>query len=187
MLSTVVLNPQRDAFTQGVDWHYLTSKGKLQVDGQAFTSNIDGRQRGYGGFLDFEYTFRRGVTQRLGFEFMDRNVDLNDLGFLQRNDEYQLRGAHTRTTADISWARNNQFDVRGFVRKNLDGLFTGGGVFLSDRVVMNNLDAVTIRAGFLPGNFVAAEGSCGVLVAVPSFSRGTVSSNTCATSGTSFL
>lgn len=153
VLATATLNPRRDALTQGIDWYYLTRKGKLKIDGQAFTSDIDGEPRGYGGFLDLEYTFRRGVQQRLGFEYLDRHIDLNDLGFLESKDQYRLRTAHTRIASDLGWARENQFDVRGFVQQNLDGLFTGGGVFLSDRLVLNNLGAVTARANIFPGHF----------------------------------
>ncbi|MFP6836458.1 MAG: DUF5916 domain-containing protein [Pseudomonadales bacterium] len=153
VLATATLNPRRDALTQGLDWHYLTRKGKLKVDGQAFTSDIDGERRGYGGFLDLEYTFRRGVTQRIGFEYLDRHIDLNDLGFLERKDQIRLRGAHSRITSDLGWARINQIDVRGFVQQNLDGLFTGGGVFLSDRLELNNLGTLTARASFSPGIF----------------------------------
>ena len=33
------------------------------------------------GFVDFEYTFRRGVKQRLGIEYFDDAVNINDLVF----------------------------------------------------------------------------------------------------------
>ena len=91
---------------------------------------------------------RRGVKQTLGVELLDRHIDLNDLGFLERNDNYRIRGAHTRTASNLGWARDNQFDVRGFAQKNGDGLFTGGGAFLSDRLTLNHLGVVTVRANF---------------------------------------
>ena len=86
LMSTAVDNPDRQALAQGVDGHYLSPTGKLKVDGQAFTSNISGVKDGYGGFIDFEYFIRQGVTQRLGFEYLDSHIDLNDLGYLERND-----------------------------------------------------------------------------------------------------
>lgn len=153
ILSTAALNPRRDALTHGVDWHYLTANGKWKFDGQAFTSDIDGEAQGYGGFTDLEYTYRRGMQQRVGFEIMDRNVDLNDLGFLQRNSYYRLRSAFTRTDSNLSWARDNEFDFRGFVQRNLDGLFTGGGLFASNRLVLNSLGALVARLHFFPKQF----------------------------------
>lgn len=152
-LSTVVLHPDRDAIAHGLDGHYLSSDGKWKIDGQMFMSDIDGIENGLGGFVDFEYTIRQGVTQRLGIEFLDDTVDINDLGFLQRNDNFRIRGAHTRTSSNLSWARDNQFDVRGFVQKNSDDFFTGGGVFFSNRTVFRNLTKLTLRASFFAESY----------------------------------
>lgn len=153
VLSTAVLNPERDAIAHGLDWHYLTADGKLKMDGQTFVSDISNEQTGYGGFVDFEYTFRQGVKQRLGIEYFDEHVDINDLGFLQRNDSFRIRTAHSRTTSDLAWARDNDFDVRGFAQRNNDGDFTGGGIFVSDRMTFNNLSRVITRASYFPKSY----------------------------------
>ena len=153
VLSTAVLHPERDAFTHGVDAHYLSADGKLKVDGQMFMSDIDDVENGLGGFVDFEYTFRQGVSQRLGIEYLDETVDINDLGFLPRNDNFRIRSAHIRTSSNLSWARDNQFDIRGFVQRNNDRLFTGGGIFFSNRSTFENLTRLTLRAGFFPKSY----------------------------------
>ena len=153
ILSTAALNPRRDALAHGLDWHYLTANGKWKVDGQAFTSDIDGQAQGYGGFMDLEYTYRRGMTQRAGFEIMDRNVDLNDLGFLQRNSYYRLRSAFSRLDSNLGWARDNEFDIRGFAQRNLDGLHSGSGLFISNRLTLNNLGRLVTRAHFFPKHY----------------------------------
>ncbi|NJN52288.1 MAG: hypothetical protein HC809_11515 [Gammaproteobacteria bacterium] len=152
-LSTAVLHRTGDALVQGVDWHYLTPAGKFRVEGQSFTSAIEGEDRGYGGFMDFEYTIRQGVTQRLGIEIFDRNIDINDLGFLQRNDSYRIRSAHTRTTSNLSFARDNQLDIRGFLQNNNDGYFTGGGIFIADRLTFDNLSRLITHASFFPKSY----------------------------------
>ncbi|MEM7019493.1 MAG: DUF5916 domain-containing protein, partial [Pseudomonadota bacterium] len=150
MLSTAVLHDAQDAFAHGIDGHYLSENGKLKIDGQVFISKLDDIDTGVGGFVDFEYTFRKGVRQRLGISYFDETVDINALGFLQRNDSFRIRSAHTRTNSNLSWARDNEFDVRGFVQKNSDDLFTGGGVFFSNRTVFNNLSRLTLRFGAFP-------------------------------------
>ena len=154
-LSTATLNQDtKDAFVHGVDAHYLDAQGKIKIDGQAFTSRIDDVDDGYGGFIDFEYTFRRGVAQRLGIEYFDEDLDINDLGFLERNDHWQIRTAHTRTSSDLSWARDNQLDIRGFYRENnSEGLFVAGGVFVSDRATLNDLSQVTVRSNYFPSSY----------------------------------
>ncbi|MBD3648499.1 MAG: hypothetical protein HUJ31_13840, partial [Pseudomonadales bacterium] len=154
ILSTAVMHPDGDAVAHGVDGHYLGSDGKWKIDGQAFTSDIDGQERGYGGFLDFEYTPRQGVSQRMGVEYFDEHVDINDLGYLQRNDNFRFRSSHIRNSSNLSWARDNEFDVRGFVQKNLtEDLFTGGGIFFSNRTVFNNLRRFVVRLNFFAEHY----------------------------------
>lgn len=148
MLATAAIHDDGDAVAAGLDGHYLSSDGKLKLDSQLITSDIDGAERGYGGFVDFEYTFRQGLSQRVGIEYWDEHIDINDLGFLQRNDSLRLRAAHIRTSSNLGFARNNQFDLRGFAQRNAAGLYTGGGVFVSDRLVLNNLSSVTARVNF---------------------------------------
>jgi hypothetical protein len=151
MLSTAVRGGEgRNAYVQGVDWHYYTKNTKLQLDGQAFTSDIDDESRGYGGFMDADYSFRQGVNQRVGFEYFDRNVDLNDLGFLQRNGYWQVRTSHGRTNSDLSWARENRFDGRAWYRKNLDGDHINSGLLLTDQVTFESLRSVRFGVGFFP-------------------------------------
>ena len=145
LLTTAVQHYDRDAYVTGLDWHLLTKDGRLKMDGQVFRSDLDDQDAGYGGFLDFEYTFRQGVRQRLGIEYFDEHVNINDLGFQARNNYRQIRSAHTRTTSDLSWARNNQFDVRGYLQQNGDGLFSRGGISFANRTTFKNLTTVTAR------------------------------------------
>ena len=155
VLSTAVLNPQRDALVSGIDWHYRTADGRVKVDGQYMTSKIDDvAGRGYGGFLDFELTWRQGLVHRIGLEYFDEKIDINDFGFLERNDEYRIRTALAWTTSNIQWARENQFDIRGFIQKSVsESLFNGGGVFLSNRLSLNNLSQLTARFNYFPGAY----------------------------------
>ncbi len=150
VMSTAVLNEAGDAVVHGIDGHYLSPNGGVKVDGQFMMSDLDRRdEKGYGGFVDFEFTYRQGLQQRLGFEYFDENIDINDLGFLQRNDEYRVRSSLIWTTANMSWARENQFDLRGFWQKSVtQSLLTGGGIFLSDRVALNNLSQLVARLNY---------------------------------------
>ncbi|MDP6375696.1 MAG: DUF5916 domain-containing protein [Pseudomonadales bacterium] len=152
-LSTAVVNPKRDAYVQGIDGHYLSKEGNLAVDGQVMTSDVEDAERGYGGFIDFEYNFRQGVRQRLGIEYFDEHFDINDLGFLSRNDHLRIRSAHTRTSSNLSWARSNQFDIRGFMQRNSDHLFNGGGIIIGNRTTFDNLTEFIFRGSFFPGAY----------------------------------
>ena len=153
VLTTATLNKQRDAMTHGLDAHYLTADGKWKIDGQLYMSDIEGVETGFGGFFDLEYTFRQGVVQGLGIEYIDEHADLDDLGFLPRQDNLRIRTRHTRVKSNLSWARNNEFDIRGFVQKNKADLFTSGGIFLANRTTLHNHSRVTVRASFFAGAY----------------------------------
>ncbi len=153
IMTTATLNHLGNAMTHGLDGHYLRDDGALKIDGQIFMSDLEDEETGYGGFLDFEYTFRKGLSQRLGIEYFDRHLDINDLGYQQRKDNFRIRTSHIRTSSNLSWARNNEFDVRAFVQKNADNLFTSGALLISNRVTFNNLSRLSIRAGFLPKSY----------------------------------
>ncbi len=153
VLTTAVQHYDRNAYVTGVDWHLLTPDGKLKVDGQAFRSDLDGVKAGYGGFVDFEYTFRQGLRQRFGIDYFDKYIDINDLGYQARNAYRQFRTAHTRTSSNLSWARNNQFDIRGAVQENSDGFFTRGAIAVSNRATFKNLTTLTGRLNFGPGRY----------------------------------
>lgn len=157
VLATSVSHRSRDATVQGFDGHYLSEDGKFAVDGQLFSSQIDALDEdiddGFGGFVDFQYTFRKGLTQRLGIEYMDDSVDINDLGYLQRNDNLRIRSAHTRDSSDLSWARDNQLDIRGYMQKNREGLFTGGSITVANRTTFDDLSKITLKATFIPSSY----------------------------------
>lgn len=154
LLSTAVRHPDGDALAHGLDWHYLTPDGRLKMDGQIMTSDIDSLGTGYGGFVDLDYSYRRGMTQRVGFEYFDEKFDINDLGFLQRNDHYRLRSSFQLSSSGLGWARNNEFDMRGFVQRSVsEDRFNDGGVFLSNRLTLNNLSRFTGRANYLFGAY----------------------------------
>ena len=142
-----------DATAAGIDWHYYTRNAKLKIDGQALTSDIDGEGRGYGGFTDFEYAHRQGVSTRGGVEYFDDKIDLNDLGFLERNDHWQARLSHQRTTSSITFARQNRFDIRGGVKYNLDGFMVETGARMGNVLTLHSLHRIGINLGYRPAQY----------------------------------
>ncbi len=86
-IGTFTRTQRYDAIVHGVDAHYLNRSGKLQADLQLLTSDVDEVQ-GYGGLLDMKYTQRQGVVHRLQLDALDAGLEINDLGYLRRNDNY---------------------------------------------------------------------------------------------------
>lgn len=155
MLSTAVLNPERDAVAHGIDWHYLSRRGRFKMDGQYMMSDIDDvADKGYGGFLDLDLTYRQGLKQRIGLEYFNENFDINDLGFIARNNHYQVRSSLEWTRSDLAWARENQFDIRGFYRRSVtESEVYAGAIFMSDRLRLNDLSQVIARLGYFPEQY----------------------------------
>jgi hypothetical protein len=86
-IGTYVKNQSYDAIVHGVDAHYLNRTGKLQADLQLLASDVD-QVHGYGALLDIKYTQRQGMTHMLRLDAQDDKLEINDLGFLRRNDNY---------------------------------------------------------------------------------------------------
>jgi hypothetical protein len=142
-----------NAYTNGIDWHYYTRNSRMQIDGQAFTSNIDGAGVGYGGFMDLEYSISQGITQSFGVEYMDEDIDLNDLGFLARNSHYEISTSHRRSNSNISWGRTSRFGISGAVRRNLEHELVSSSLTISESLSFNSLDQIFLSAGISFGAY----------------------------------
>ena len=88
-LGTLTRYEEDEAVVHGLDAHLLSRTGKITWDGQFMASNVAG-QRGYGGFMDLNYTPNREWRHRLSMDYADKQLDISDLGFLRRNDNRRL-------------------------------------------------------------------------------------------------
>ncbi|MEX2327707.1 MAG: DUF5916 domain-containing protein, partial [Pseudomonadales bacterium] len=138
LLSAATYHPQGDALTTGVDVHFLTADGGINVDGQLMYSDVDGVTGG-GGFADIVYTPESGYQHEVAFEYYDEKLDINDLGFLQRNDIYGLKYAFERNDSSHSRYKYVKTRVQGLLSYNAAGQVVKSGFFsLRDRQFANN-------------------------------------------------
>ena len=84
-LITEVDHPVETARTAGIDAHFLSKNGRITLDVQTLHSNIEGA-RGDGVFADLTYRPKRGLQHKVTFDHFDDTLDINDFGFLRRND-----------------------------------------------------------------------------------------------------
>lgn len=109
-MMTLVSHPQGDAVTHGIDAHYLSADGRWNADAQLmFSDTAD--ITGSGGFVDFNYSPFRGKQHQLGLEYFDDELDINDLGFLRRNDSIGGTYRYTMTESD-GWCRNGTASLK---------------------------------------------------------------------------
>ncbi len=146
---TGVGKPGDDGFVGAVDAHLLTGDGVWKLDGQAMWSNADDKQ-GKGIIGDVVYTPSQGRIHRLGFEALDENLDLNDFGFLRRNEQILFDYRYEETRSDLDGLRQRRTTLRSRQGWALDGKFISSGFFANREWTFSNLDQARLNLGYRP-------------------------------------
>ena len=136
-ITTLVDHPGRKATVHGIDGHFLSSSGKWNIDGQLLYSDV-ADVAGSGAFLDIEYIPRQGVQHKLGFDYFDEDLEINDFGFLRRNDAKTVRYRFQHTTSKSEKYKTLETTFLTGVEKNHAGLKVRNGIFLNQRYQFNN-------------------------------------------------
>lgn len=136
---TSVTQPGADGHVGAVDAHLLSADGRWKLDAQAMASAAVDR-RGIGAIGDVVFTPRQGRTHSLGIEAFDRDLDINDFGFLSRNDQvlfdYRFRERRTQFLVRNGW--------------NLDGLLVSSGFFAEREWQFDDLSRLSVNVGLRP-------------------------------------
>jgi hypothetical protein len=151
-MTTQAEHPDRRARSHGIDAHYLGRGGRINWDAQLLASQVPG-STGFGGFVDWRYQVGRGRSHRLSFEYFDDELDINDLGFLNRNNQVGGMWNYSATATDIPGLRE-----RGtffFIRTNFndDGRFIGGGAFVRRRWDFDDGSRWFVGLDYLPASW----------------------------------
>lgn len=89
-MGTFVGGSQYDATVHSVDAHYGSGSGKFKADVQVINSDRDD-VLGYGGMIDVIYASANNLRHKFEVDYMDEDVNFNDLGFLRRNNYGRFR------------------------------------------------------------------------------------------------
>jgi hypothetical protein len=156
-IGTYVKNQSYDAVVHGIDGHFLNRSGKLQADLQLLASDVDA-EKGYGGMLDVNYTQRRGLTHTLRLDAQDDKLDINDLGFLRRNDNYG--GGYFLNysrSQGLKRLRRYQLSWRNTYWQNGAGQTTRVGTFLNNTFTFRNLFELRTEVNYFPARWEDLE------------------------------
>ena len=142
-MSTIVAHPQEDAITHGLDAHYLSDGGVFGADVQLLYSDVD-NVTGSGGFVDFNYTPKQGRQHSLSLDYFDDSLDINDFGFLRRNDAIGGRYNYRISESNLPNLKS-RFTRFAFAQEyNTEGKLVRSGLFaLRDRELKNNTSVFT--------------------------------------------
>ncbi len=148
MISTLVAHPDQDAQVHGVDFHRLSATGAWKVDGQLLFSRKDDVGDGWGAFIDTAYTVRKGLTYNLKVAHFDRKLEINDLGFLNRNGVttiepgWRFVTSNLRRLREFSWGGSMVHEV------NSENEVTRRGFGYGMDFLLNNLASIDTSVRF---------------------------------------
>ena len=88
-MGTNLSHPTIDATAHAVDMHYFSADNRFVIDTQLMRSDVDGKT-GNGFLGDVVFRPRRGLQHTVRATYIDDSLDINELGFLTRNDQMNL-------------------------------------------------------------------------------------------------
>lgn len=86
MLTSLNRDARNPAYTGGIDWTLRTKKNNYGTRGQIVGTSPSSGPDGWGAWLSAEKLSGKHVMGEMGFEYDDRALNMNDLGFIGRAD-----------------------------------------------------------------------------------------------------
>ena len=148
-LGTVASHPNRRAITHGIDARLLSNDGQLSIDGQIIMSDID-EELGYGLMSNIQFTPEYGKTHQIGLSYTDRNLNVNDLGYLKRTDEIVLSYQYEIEEVNIPGLRERESEINIIHRRNLDHQNLEGNIFVKREWKFDNNNNLSLAINYGP-------------------------------------
>jgi hypothetical protein len=147
-ISTIVAHPEADATVHAMDFQRLSTDGRWDIEGQVIYSDLDEEGSGWGGFTDIRFRPRQGRRHEFQVTVFDDVVDINDFGFLRRNNHKHFRYFYEMVKSDLSSIRDITADGHLRYAKNFDGFTTSSGGGGNLDITLNNLDTLFLHLAY---------------------------------------
>lgn len=150
-LGLMVTDVRRDGGTDaqviGSDWNLKFFDNKLNLSGQAAHSS-KGEVQGNMALIKIEYRDPVWWSIELETGLVDKNFDINDLGYLRRNDVWWV-GLRSKLRKQKPWGRflNNYLSMNLFTRGRGDGLIIGRSIDINQENLLNNYRSFGFGSG----------------------------------------
>ena len=152
-MGTIVQYEDYDAVVHGVDGHYLSNSGKLYIDTQLMASDVDG-DTGFGALVDMRYIPNRTVQHSLALDYINRGLDISDLGFIRRNDSIgAVYNLSFNKTQGLKRFRSIRPSFLFSYEENWDGRAVRGGIFARNKWQFHDLSELGVEVDFFPGRW----------------------------------
>jgi len=151
-MSTLATHPEQDAYTNGVDLHLVNANRSVIGDVQLLNSDIEG-STGFGGYMDISYIPRQGLLHRFSIDYFDDELDVNDLGFLRRNDSQLARYTMNLQTSDSEYLRYRADNVTLTYEENTDGRLVSASAYYRNTLTFLNSNQLNTTFIYRPGRW----------------------------------
>jgi hypothetical protein len=153
-LGTLVQGPIYDAEVHSLDAHFVDAEGRLTVDAQFIYGGRE-REEGYGALIDMTYAKSATLSHVVEIDYMDEDIDFNDLGFLARNNYARLRYVMSFNKLDMGPSLSNyRSTLIAEQQYNLDdGLVTDSGLYWRSSIFLPRRQTLRMGVGYMPERF----------------------------------
>ncbi|MCG8416213.1 MAG: DUF5916 domain-containing protein [Pseudomonadales bacterium] len=148
-MGTMLDHPNEDSTVNALDLHYFSADNRFVVDTQFLHSDNHG-VTGQGFTGDFNYRPRRGVQHTLSATYFDDTFDMNEMGFLTRNDQANLNYSFNLVESDVPGIRFRSTRIFTSNEWNTDGHPVRMGLFFNRDYQFNNFDNVNFGIQYFP-------------------------------------
>lgn len=137
-LATFVDHEGTDAWVHALDGRWLTEDNRYQLETQVAVSDVGG-EKGYAWNGKVVFNPENGTYYSLSLDWVDDRFDINDMGYLGRNDFFHFRVAYSRNRYDLPQFKmlNYHVDVEGTVNDHFIAGTVDGSVMAR---LHNNMD-----------------------------------------------
>ena len=148
-MGTDVSHSNIDAVVNGVDMHYFSADTQWAVDAQLLHSNVND-VTGAGAFANINYQPQRGRQHSVSLGYLDDTLELNDLGFVSRNDFVQADYTFSLDRSNVEGLRARSDSVNVTNQWNTSGQATRLAIFLNRKYTYLNNSSFSTSLRYYP-------------------------------------
>lgn len=148
-MGTDISHPAVDATVNAMDMHYFSADNRWVVDGQLMHSDVQG-VTGAGMFADVGFRPARGINHSVRATYLDDTLDINNLGFLQRNDQMNLDYSYFKNESNIPGLRDRTTSVFVTNQWNTAGQPVLMGAFLNRSYTSLAANTIDLSVRYFP-------------------------------------
>ena len=157
-LGTLTNRPvlDRDAQVNAIDGIYRSREGKWNLNWQALNSHIqevDEKEDGFGGWAELTWRPKKGWKHFAELYYSDDTLNINDMGFLRRNNERKVSYVLERNNTELSHLRGRESTAKIWVYQNNEGLDLGSGILGRRHWKLHNRTAFFLRGHIKPDHW----------------------------------